>query len=298
MYIASAEELIIGHSDSSLTDATSLSTTNYTNYLYFDGSGIQMNTARGTVQLGYNLEAPGTPQHFHINKVDQSFDLFFGDDANFLQLPVGGGGPVIGANDGSSGQKLYAFGQNGVLIIPGEIESAADTGPVRLKSYDGSTIRTWSFETDGTVTFPDGTVQTTAYRVMSVPPNTPWGAIVGYDGLSFLFDPTQSGSPAFNGGWGGGGGAYNTLIWSAEVYQQLASPNNLSFAVSTPVQYFNYNTASPLTETVLTPGDYFVMRILDVGTNRVYRATFLAGYNAASVGTETQCGAITVERLV
>jgi hypothetical protein len=158
MYIASAEELVIGHSDSSLTDNNSLSEGSFTDYVVFDGNGIKMKTFRGTVQFGYNLEAPGTPIHFHINKADQGFDLFFGDDANYLHLPVGGGGPVIGANDGSSGQKLYAFGQNGTLTIPGEIDSAAGTGPVILKSRDGATTYTWTFGANGTTTFPDSLI--------------------------------------------------------------------------------------------------------------------------------------------
>jgi hypothetical protein len=86
-----------------------------------NANGIEMTTARGTVQFGYNLEAPGVLQHFHINKVDQSFDLFFGDDSNYLHLPAGGTAPIIGANDGTSGQKLWTFGQDGSLTAPGNI---------------------------------------------------------------------------------------------------------------------------------------------------------------------------------
>ena len=95
-----------------------------------NANGIEMTTARGTVQFGYNLEAPGVPQHFHINKVDQSFDLFFGDDSNYLHLPAGGTAPIIGANDGTSGQKLWTFGQDGSLTFPDNTrQTTAYAGP-------------------------------------------------------------------------------------------------------------------------------------------------------------------------
>ena len=192
MYIASAEELIIGHTDGTLTDATSLGAGDFTDYLYFDTNGIEMTTARGTVQFGYNLEAPGLATHFHINKLNESFDLFFGDDSNYFHLPAGGGSPVIGANDGSSGQKLWTFGRDGSLTLPqsnsgaavisagtfglqfianshslqlgtdgsviveSAINSTAGTGPVTINSNDGSNTHSWTFGTDGGLTVPQG----------------------------------------------------------------------------------------------------------------------------------------------
>ena len=149
---------------------------------------------------------------------------------------------------------------------------------------------------DGSVTFSDATVQTTAYRVMSLPPLTAWGTVVSFDNLSFSFDAT-TGSPGFNGGYGQGNGSYSTLIWTADLYQQLASPTNLTISSGGPVQYFNYNGPNLITEVALTPGDSFVLRIQDVDTNRVYRATFLASFKAADAGNEIKYGAITVERL-
>ena len=207
MYIASAEELIIGHTDGTLTDATSLGAGDFTDYLYFDTNGIEMTTARGTVQFGYNLEAPGLATHFHINKLNESFDLFFGDDSNYFHLPAGGGSPVIGANDGSSGQKLWTFGRDGsltlpqsnsgaavisagtvgleftsnghalqlgtdgTLIVPGDIKSVADTGDVVIHANNG-TQRTWTFGGDGTTIFPNSRIDAKddlTLRVSGVP---------------------------------------------------------------------------------------------------------------------------------
>ena len=159
MYIASAEELIIGHADASLTDATSLGAGNFTDYLQIDTNGIEMTTARGTVQFGYNLEAPGVPQHFHINKVDQSFDLFFGDDSNYFHLPTGGGSPVIGAtNTGVIGANTYlwTFGQDGTLTLP----DSTGTGTAIIQTTSAINIQvnsnahTWTFGSNGDTTMP------------------------------------------------------------------------------------------------------------------------------------------------
>ena len=146
MYIASAEELIIGHTDASLTDATSLGAGNFTDYLQIDTNGIEMTTARGTVQFGYNLEAPGVPTHFHINKLDQSFDLFFGDDSNYFHLPAGGGSPVIGANDGSSGQKLWTFGQDGTTQFPNDTIKATTALSIATPETGGipASVANWN----------------------------------------------------------------------------------------------------------------------------------------------------------
>ena len=191
-------------------------------------NGIVMTTARGTVYYGFNLEAPGVPTHFHINKVDQSFDLFFGDDANYFHLPVGGASPVIGANDGSSGQKLYAFGQNGTLTVPGTINSTAGTGAVTINSSDGSTTHTWGFGTDGNLVVP-GAIQSTNGIVISnagvvgatagivLPANAGTGAVQ----IGNTYGPIQLGSAV-------GGGT--ELTWTFDTTGILTVPITASGA--------------------------------------------------------------------
>ena len=360
MYILSAESLQIGTATdpATLTDATSgvtcdtsivlvpahsggpfIQTTVGSNQVSLDANGVAISTVRGTVQFGYNLEAPGTPQHFHINKVDQSFDLFFGDDANFLQLPVGGGGPVIGANDGSSGQKLYAFGQNGVLIIPGQIESAADTGPVILNSYDGATTRNWTFGTDGSLSipqsnsgaglitagsngiqlasnshtwefttngniqFPDYTVQTTAFELQGVAPGSIWGTAYPYgNGVAkldyqFYFDGT-TGYPTIQSYIAEGGYPLYNTIWSYDAWFAASSSANpiAGSSGATPIQVNNTGGAT-LMASVLQPGDYVTVRIINVDTGRIFRVTFMGSVDPNDFNIHTY-GAITVERLL
>jgi hypothetical protein len=96
------------------------------------GRGIELTTDRGTVLFGNHPE-PGAPSHFHIMKDNVTgVDLYFGDDFNYVKLP-GLDGPNYGVEVGSSD-----IGNNG-------------------PEYK------WRFETDGKLTFPDGSAQTTAY---------------------------------------------------------------------------------------------------------------------------------------
>lgn len=89
-------------------------------------SGVMMATNRGTIMFG-NTPEVGQPNHFHIMKGSSpDFDLFLGDDSNYVKLPAGGG------------------------VVISEL-----TG--------GESQHTWSFGNGGAITFPDNTVQTTAY---------------------------------------------------------------------------------------------------------------------------------------
>ena len=92
--------------------------------------GIKMTTDRGTVLFGNSPECvPTLLTHFHIMKDDPAnVDLFLGDDNNYVKLP-------------GSGETAYG---------------------VEIGTNVGSAY-TWRFETDGSIRFPDNTVQTTAY---------------------------------------------------------------------------------------------------------------------------------------
>ena len=108
-------------------------------------NGIEMITDRGTVQFGYNLEVPGVASHFHINKVG-SFDLFLGDDSDYVKLPSNGGVEI------QSGQGLWTFGTDGSLTIPGGITGNNDIN-ITVDNDDSSTY-TWNFDRTGDLTAP------------------------------------------------------------------------------------------------------------------------------------------------
>jgi hypothetical protein len=90
------------------------------------GVGVPITTARGTILLGNLAECAGGESHFHIMKAgQQAIDLFLGDDSNYVKLP--------------------------------------DTGGVEISSSEIGAQHYWTFGTDGTLTFPDSTVQSTAW---------------------------------------------------------------------------------------------------------------------------------------
>ena len=93
--------------------------------------GIKMTTDRGTVLFGNSPECvPTLLTHFHIMKEDPAnVDLFLGDDNNYVKLP-------------GSGETAYG---------------------VEIGTNVGDGANTWRFGTDGSIRFPDNTVQTTAY---------------------------------------------------------------------------------------------------------------------------------------
>jgi hypothetical protein len=57
-----------------------------------NSDGLILNTSRGTLAIGTNMEVPGVAQHFHIafdgsNSNPPASDLFLGDDNNYVKLP-------------------------------------------------------------------------------------------------------------------------------------------------------------------------------------------------------------------
>ena len=167
---------------------------------------VTMATSRGSLEFGALPEIGGTT-HFHIMKTaGDTADLYFGDDYNYMlqRGPAYLGSPAygveIGTNDNDAGnQHVWRFGTDGRLTLPGgeawvevsgdggvsilEGEYAFDDIPVAaikiggtegdaftISSYD-DLVKTWRFNHNGAVTFPDNTVQTTAYPGELVPAN-------------------------------------------------------------------------------------------------------------------------------
>jgi hypothetical protein len=103
-----------------------------------NGDGLILSTNRGTLAIGTNMEGPGVAGHFHIafdgsNSQANANDLFLGDDYNYVKLP-------------------------GYELNP------ADHGvEIGTHDRDGGNNYNWRFGTDGSLKFPDGTTQTTAY---------------------------------------------------------------------------------------------------------------------------------------
>jgi hypothetical protein len=96
-----------------------------------NNNGLLLDTGRGRLAIGTNMEVPGVAGHFHIgfdgsNSEANANDLFLGDDYNYVKLP----GYELNADD---------FGVE-----------------IGTHDRDGGDSHTWRFETDGNITLPAG----------------------------------------------------------------------------------------------------------------------------------------------
>lgn len=98
------------------------------NYTFTDdtianANGMFLETDRGTLTLGADIEAPGDSTHFHIafensNTVEPSAHLYLGDDYNYFKVESGRNGVKIGSSDGGNPTRVWNFNTDGSLMIP------------------------------------------------------------------------------------------------------------------------------------------------------------------------------------
>ena len=103
--------------------------------------GVQIYSNRGFLNLGSDMEAPGSPSHFHIafdnsNSVIPGSDLFLGDDFNFLRVVNNAQGVFIGANNRTGGDQYeWRFDTDGALNLTGN-GVVRKIGPVNIVASD------------------------------------------------------------------------------------------------------------------------------------------------------------------
>jgi hypothetical protein len=95
-----------------------------------NGDGLILETDRGSLAIGTNMEGPGVAGHFHIafdgsNIEPPANDLFLGDDYNYVKLPGSALNPVtpygveIGTYNNDGGDSYsWRFGTDGNLELP------------------------------------------------------------------------------------------------------------------------------------------------------------------------------------
>lgn len=93
-------------------------------------NGLILETDRGTLAIGTNMEVPGVAGHFHIgfdgsNLTPPLNDLFLGDDYNYVKLPGSDLNPTtpygveIGAHNRDGGNShTWRFGTDGKITLP------------------------------------------------------------------------------------------------------------------------------------------------------------------------------------
>jgi len=120
---------------------------------------VTMNTARGTIEFGAMPEVGG-PTHLHIMKPELTtgVDLYFGDDYNYVL------------------QRGTAYGSDPAYGVE-----------IGANDRNGGGQKSWRFGTDGNLTFPDGSLQTTAYTGTN---NATTIDITNTNGLTTVYYPT------------------------------------------------------------------------------------------------------------
>ena len=101
----------------------------------------------------------GEGDHIHLTAGGGTTELYLGDDLHYVKL-ASDGNIRIQADNGVNGA-AWTFGTDGSLQIPGDIRSEGNIN-IDINLAD-STLRRWQFGEDGNLTFPDASVQSTAY---------------------------------------------------------------------------------------------------------------------------------------
>ena len=206
-------------------------------------AGMLLDTGRGVLAIGTDMEAPGVPTHFHIafqNSNSQIIDkeLFLGDDYNYIKV-----GQTNGVNIAAydrvadlGNQKTWNFGNTGDLSLPvdGGIVFDRNNTSIRvgmgfhIASGEGISLEAidqtdpdnliykgWYFNPDGSLTLPLG------------------GDIMDSNGASVLGGGGSVGLDATNSLFIGGGGLSNTgsgniAAGNSALYSNITGSNNIA----------------------------------------------------------------------
>lgn len=115
--------------------------------------------------------------HIHLISGDPTtVDLYLGDDDQYVKIEKNGGAVVVGTNTNTN---HWTFDSNGTLTLPGgltfpgnyyigggegSLAISSPEDPISIIANAGINSKLWQFGADGSITFPDDTAQTTAYR--------------------------------------------------------------------------------------------------------------------------------------
>jgi hypothetical protein len=161
-------------------------------------------------------------------------------------------------------------GGNLLLSAGGQIQSPAGTGNVTIEANDGNNVRTWAFETNGNITFPDATTQGTAYQRVT----GSWTVATG--SATYSFTVPQNGTYTM---WVRGNIPNGIIVWNA-----TATVTNTNVPVIGQQFAWNYNGAGTPLEITAIPTQF-------VGT----AGTILA--SNPSVGTSTNTFTFTINNI-
>ena len=257
----------------------------------------------GTLSIPGSITGPSGPNSVFIAAGD--YTTTFATDGSvtvpgILNLPNGQG--QIG-NGGAGIDIICNVNSYGYITLNylSQASVSVNTNGVVLTNSSSS----WTFNSSGAIQFPDSTNQLTAFELQGIPPLSPWGTTYPSTGgvpnidYQFYFDPT-SGYPTIQSYSSNGGYPLYYSMWNYDAWLTASSSANPTASSSgpTPIQVNNTGGVTVI-GSQLQPGDYVTVRIMNIDTGRIFRATFMGSYNSADTNdTPYKYGAITVERLL
>lgn len=206
----------------------------------------------------------------------------FGTDGN-LTIP----GNLIGNFISSPAPSISGFGNanftgnitagNILLSSGGQIQSSSGTGNVTIEANDGNNPRTWAFETNGNITFPDATTQGTAYQRVT----GSWTVTTG--SADYSFTVPQNGTYTM---WVRGNIPNGIITWNA-----TATVTNNNVPVLGQQFAWNYNDVIPMPLEITALPVQFIGTANTIITSNTYGGgpsnTFTFTVNNASGSPQT-----------
>ena len=129
----------------------------YANAVYSNGYAVSTSTASAiTIQLnGTTLGVPTT-----INFSTGTTASIVGNVVTVQATAISGSATTSTLN---AGTYTVALSTSGVLTIPGTLQNLLNIGSVTISASSGTNTATWTFGTAGSLAFPDGSKQLTAF---------------------------------------------------------------------------------------------------------------------------------------
>ena len=222
-------------------------------------AGMLLDTGRGVLAIGTDMEAPGVPTHFHIafqnsNTTLIDKQLFLGDDYNYVNVGTYNNGVNISSYDRIAdlgNQKTWNFGNTGDLSLPvdGGIVFDRNNTSIRvgmgfhIASGEGISLEAidqtdpdnliykgWYFNPDGSLTLPLGGDIKNSVGVSVLGGG---GSVGGLDATNSLF---IGGGGLSNTGWSNIGIGLEALYSNTTGDENVATGNGSLYSNTTGFQ--------------------------------------------------------------
>ena len=224
-------------------------------------NGLLLDTNRGSLAIGTNMELPGVAQHFHIafngsNSNPPVNDLFLGDDYNYVKLPGSTLNPVtpygveIGAHNRDGGNNyVWRFGTDGNLQLPqgSRISDQAESVDITVGRVSESAYWYNLFGDTGATTYANVTINGSVVHDAGGNVYVLGSVIHGdgsFDADNLFLKYSPLGELLWRRTWtdndGLSCGSYNASLRYIEANVDLGTQDTILWAAQTPNQNISY----------------------------------------------------------